>query len=225
MGTREEPRGVDDLSTEDEEEELGEEGHRNRDENGATQMSTGEELASRQIQIEPKRLYLDLRKNVRGVFLKVAESEITRARSKVIIPGPGFQRFREVLEQFLKTYNNLTNPPTPAPGEPPKVLGMETMISERKKFFFDLLSNSKGCYLKLSQKSMGKKTNVLVPAAGLQIFRVSVMSHGRDGKDKKKKHGARYLLPPLLNGVCKNKNPDTVFLFPALYTRTLWRKF
>jgi len=157
-----------------------------RESGSRVQASSGVELASRQIQVEQKRLYFDLRRNVRGLFLKIAESELSGSRSKVIIPAAAFSKFKKLLEHFISEFANMCDPPKPSPGEPSIVLGTESIMCDRKKFFFDLLSNTKGCYLKLSQKSVGKKSNVLVPAEGLQQFKVS----GRIGACRGKKNVA-----------------------------------
>ncbi len=57
----------------------------------------------------------------------------------------------------------------------PTTLASETMRIETKKYYFDLLSNAKGKYLKISQSAGGnKRSSIVVPATGLAAFRDSV---------------------------------------------------
>ena len=39
---------------------------------------------------------------------------------------------------------------------------------EQKKFYIDLKTNKSGAYLKISEKSAGKRHNVIIPAPGLE---------------------------------------------------------
>ena len=41
---------------------------------------------------------------------------------------------------------------------------------EHKMFYVDLKSNSNGQYLKISEKSGGRRHNVLIPASGLEML-------------------------------------------------------
>ncbi|KAF6004371.1 hypothetical protein F1559_001026 [Cyanidiococcus yangmingshanensis] len=57
----------------------------------------------------------------------------------------------------------------------PTTLASETMRIETKKYYFDLLSNAKGRYLKISQSAGGnKRSSIVVPATGLAAVRDSV---------------------------------------------------
>lgn len=57
----------------------------------------------------------------------------------------------------------------------PTTLASATMRVETKKYYFDLLSNAKGKYLKISQSAgSNKRSSIVVPATGLAAFRDSV---------------------------------------------------
>ena len=57
----------------------------------------------------------------------------------------------------------------------PTTLASRTMRADSKKYYFDLLSNAKGRYLKISQSMSGsKRSSVVVPVSGIALFRNAV---------------------------------------------------
>lgn len=57
---------------------------------------------------------------------------------------------------------------------------------EQKMFYVDLKANANGMYLKISEKSGGRRHNVLVPASGLRdlaeaVARALQIADGRSG--------------------------------------------
>jgi hypothetical protein len=58
------------------------------------------ELVSRELRVEQKRFYFNLKENARGRFLKIAE--VSGGRSTIIIPLSGWVEFRDMLDQFIK---------------------------------------------------------------------------------------------------------------------------
>ncbi|KAL3203036.1 hypothetical protein MRX96_042184 [Rhipicephalus microplus] len=87
-------------------------------ENGGQLMSQGEqELATKMLQIQSKRFYLDVKQNRRGRFIKVAEVQaggrflrvsqtIARGgpRSQIAIPAQGMIEFRDALTDLLEEF-------------------------------------------------------------------------------------------------------------------------
>jgi hypothetical protein len=58
-------------------------------------------LKSAKIQIERKTFILSLKENPRGRFLRITE-DVGGRRDTVIIPAPGLEEFRKVLDEMLK---------------------------------------------------------------------------------------------------------------------------
>ena len=56
------------------------------------------ELLREQVQVERKLFSFELRENPRGRFLKVTE-DVGGRRDTIIIPAPGLDKIREVLDQ------------------------------------------------------------------------------------------------------------------------------
>ena len=71
-------------------------------------------LKTGQVQIERKTLVLTLKENPRGRFLRITEEAVGH-RNSIIIPAPGLEEFRKLLDEMVKASNEipLKNPPAP----------------------------------------------------------------------------------------------------------------
>ncbi len=63
-------------------------------------------IRTEKIQIERKTFVFSLKENPRGRFLRITE-DVGGRRDTVIIPAPGLEDFRNVLEQMIKTSNEV----------------------------------------------------------------------------------------------------------------------
>lgn len=52
------------------------------------------------MQVESKLFYLDLKRNARGRYLKIAEKGTNRERSTIIVPFAGIMWFRELFNYY-----------------------------------------------------------------------------------------------------------------------------
>ena len=68
---------------------------------GAKQGVPEETLKTEKIQIERKTFVFALKENPRGRFLRITE-DVNGRRDTIIIPAPGLEDFRNVLEQMLR---------------------------------------------------------------------------------------------------------------------------
>ena len=60
-----------------------------------------ETLKSAKIQIERKTFVLALKENLRGRFLRITE-DVGGRRDTIIIPAPGLEDFRNLLDEMVK---------------------------------------------------------------------------------------------------------------------------
>jgi len=72
-----------------------------------------ETLKSAKIQIERKTFVLALKENPRGRFLRITE-DVGGRRDTIIIPAPGLEDFRKLLDEMVQAAGE--NPP-PVPPE------------------------------------------------------------------------------------------------------------
>jgi hypothetical protein len=68
-------------------------------------------LRSEKIQIERKTFVFTLKENPRGRFLRITE-DVGGRRDTIIIPAPGLEDFRKVLDDMVKASAE-TPPPKP----------------------------------------------------------------------------------------------------------------
>jgi len=69
-----------------------------------------ETLKSEKIQVERKTFIFTLKENPRGRFLRITE-DVGGRRDNIIIPAPGLEDFRKVVEEMVKAAGELPPPP------------------------------------------------------------------------------------------------------------------
>ena len=80
------------------------EGH--SDGGGAPKPAVHEEtLKTEKIQIERKSFVFSLKENPRGRFLRITE-DVNGRRDTIIIPAPGLEEFKNVLDGMVQTSND-----------------------------------------------------------------------------------------------------------------------
>jgi hypothetical protein len=81
----------------------------NRSYGGPPKPPANEEtLKSDKVQIERKTFLFSLKENPRGRFLRITE-DVGGRRDTIIIPAPGLEDFRKLLDEMVKASNE--NPP------------------------------------------------------------------------------------------------------------------
>ena len=76
--------------------------------------SNEETLRSERLQIERKTFLFALKENPRGRFLRITE-DVGGRRDTIIIPAPGLEEFRKLLEEMAKTSDE--TPPKTEPNQ------------------------------------------------------------------------------------------------------------
>jgi hypothetical protein len=66
-------------------------------------------LKSENIAVERKTFIFDLRENPRGRFLRITEDANGR-RDSIVIPAPGLEEFRRVLDDIIAADRNAGEP-------------------------------------------------------------------------------------------------------------------
>lgn len=67
-------------------------------------------LKSENIAVERKNFIFDLRENLRGRFLRITEDANGR-RDSIVIPAPGLEEFRRVLDDIIAAHRQAGGPP------------------------------------------------------------------------------------------------------------------
>ncbi|KAL8601971.1 transcriptional regulator protein Pur-beta-like isoform X1 [Babylonia areolata] len=129
-------------------------------------------LKSETIVKDNRRYYLDLKENQRGRFLRVVCYEqvsqtIPRGgpRSQIAIPAQGMIEFRDALTELLDEFGTDDQEPQ---NELPESRSMRV---ENKMFYFDVGSNRRGVYLRVSEVRNNFRTAVTIPERSWARFR------------------------------------------------------
>uniref|UniRef100_A0A2S2Q4A9 Transcriptional activator protein Pur-beta n=1 Tax=Sipha flava TaxID=143950 RepID=A0A2S2Q4A9_9HEMI len=123
--------------------------------NGATGSDSGQqqqsnelELATKMLQIQSKRFYLDVKQNRRGKFIKVAEIGADGRRSQIFLALSTAADFRDHLGTFSEFYSQL-GPPNPDTVPEDGKLKSEMMIKDNRRYYLDLKENARGRFLRV----------------------------------------------------------------------------
>ncbi|XP_044727869.1 transcriptional activator protein Pur-beta [Chrysoperla carnea] len=139
---------------------------------GQQGMHGEEELATKMLQIQSKRFYLDVKQNRRGRFIKVAEIGADGRRSQIFLALSTAAEFRDHLSEFSDFYASL-GPPNPDNVPEDGKLRSEMMIKDNRRYYLDLKENSRGRFLRVSQTITrgGPRSQIAIPAQGMIEFR------------------------------------------------------
>ncbi|XP_033221307.1 transcriptional activator protein Pur-beta isoform X2 [Belonocnema kinseyi] len=135
-----------------------------------------QELATKMLQIQSKRFYLDVKQNKRGRFIKVAEIGADGRRSQIFLALSTASEFRDHLSTFSDYYASL-GPPNPDNVPDDGKLKSEMMVKDNRRYYLDLKENSRGRFLRVSSAVSqtitrgGPRTQIAIPAQGMIEFR------------------------------------------------------
>ncbi|XP_015434529.1 PREDICTED: transcriptional activator protein Pur-beta isoform X1 [Dufourea novaeangliae] len=131
-----------------------------------------QELATKMLQIQSKRFYLDVKQNRRGRFIKVAEIGADGRRSQIYLALSTASEFRNYLSTFSDFYASL-GPPSSENLPDDGKLKSEVMTKDNRRYYLDLKENTRGRFLRVSQTITrgGPRTQIAIPAQGMIEFR------------------------------------------------------
>jgi len=144
-------------------------GHRGHSGGGGSNSPNGEEeLATKMLQIQSKRFYLDVKQNRRGRFIKVAEICADGRRSQIFMAMSTAGEFRDHVASFSDYYASLG--PVNADNIPEGgKLKSEMMVKDNRRYYLDLKENRRGRFLRVSQTVSrdGPRVQIAIPAQGM----------------------------------------------------------
>uniref|UniRef100_A0A4W5NVI9 Purine rich element binding protein G n=1 Tax=Hucho hucho TaxID=62062 RepID=A0A4W5NVI9_9TELE len=145
-----------------------------------------QELASKRVDIQKKRFYLDVKQSARGRFLKIAEVWIGRERhdnirkSKLTLSMSMAPDLRYCLGDFIDYYAHIGL--RGGLEHTHRVLKSELIERDNRKYYLDLKENQRGRFLRIRQTvsrghgaigyyGQGIEQTIVLPAQGLIEFR------------------------------------------------------
>lgn len=133
-----------------------------------------QELASKMLQVQSKRFYVDVKQNTRGRFIKLAEVGLGGRKSRLILSMSAAVAFRDHLDKFVKFFDGLASGEEPVVGENGQ-LRSEVIVQETRRYYLDLKENQRGRYLRVSQTAtrglQGLRSQIALPAPGMAQLR------------------------------------------------------
>lgn len=126
------------------------------------------------IQRDDRKYYLDLKENDRGQFLRISMVSSNNPRTQIVIPIEGLQEIKFVLANLIDEYGNVDEH-----GSTDSLPALElNQLPESKNihvgdknFFFDLGSNSRGIFLRISEVRPNLRTSITIPEKIWSNFR------------------------------------------------------
>jgi len=125
-----------------------------------------QELASRTIQIQNKRFYLDVKQNARGRFIKITEVGVGGQKTRILMSVPAANELKEKVEKLNAIFAKL-EPHNPKTLAADGLIESETVVRDNRRYYMDLRENERGRFLRLSMLSMGVRVHIALPAEGM----------------------------------------------------------
>ncbi|KAK9843326.1 hypothetical protein WJX74_010381 [Apatococcus lobatus] len=164
----------------------------------ANELTAGRALPSKELPLETKVFQFGAGRNSRGTFLRISETG-PKGRTAIVVPdglaeGPketnSWELFRQALAKLaehLPVTQNISLASVSGPGTlvgpppPPPVLtatpGEGTVLRiGHKRFYFDLGSNQRGVFLRLTEMVGADRLSLVVPVDAVQQFGEAVLT-------------------------------------------------
>lgn len=122
---------------------------------------------SRRVVSPQKKIYFDLMQNKFGRSLNVAEVSQTRPKTAVIVSEHGWLQLKRALDEILQEFP-VFQPPAPR-GEMTQITS-KTLQLQSKRFYFDLMENEIGRFIKLSEVKKGRRETLYIPQICFEII-------------------------------------------------------
>ncbi|CDW56223.1 Transcriptional activator protein Pur alpha [Trichuris trichiura] len=135
-----------------------------------------EELASRMLQIQSKRFYIDVKQNRRGRFMKIAEVGVGGRKSRVFMSVKAVSEFKKRLINMENYYKEIESEAVEGKKQngPSSLLKSDVIYQENRRYYLDFKENSRGKFLRVTQtvsRLPGPRSQIAIPAEGMQKLR------------------------------------------------------
>jgi len=127
------------------------------------QKIDNEQLRSAVISRDDRKYYLDLKENERGRFLRISMVGINNPRTQIAVPA---QEFGNEDDR-----DSIESPPAIEPTELPE---SKYLRVGNKNFYFDIGSNNRGIFLRISEVRPNFRTAITIPEKVWSRFRDNI---------------------------------------------------
>jgi len=129
-------------------------------------QSAEQELTSKTLVIQNKRFYLDVKQNLRGKFIKIAEVGMGGRKSRILMSLSTAAEFRDKLNDLSVLYNGL-KPHNPDNLVSEGRLQSDTIVKDTRRYYLDLKENNRGRFLRVTMMAPANRSQIAIPAQGI----------------------------------------------------------
>ncbi|CAL8077076.1 unnamed protein product [Calicophoron daubneyi] len=151
------------------------------------EMHDEEDLASVTLQVQKKRFYVDVKRNRRGIFMKIAEVGADGRKARILLTLNAAVEIKEKLKDLIDTLDDIlkkeevenaqdsntenkegeseTKPPEPQNGD--GLIKSHIVNFPYRRYFLDLKRNKRGHFLRLTMLSTLNRIQLAVPSQGM----------------------------------------------------------
>ncbi|XP_077979265.1 transcriptional activator protein Pur-alpha-like isoform X3 [Glandiceps talaboti] len=122
-------------------------------------------LKSEMIKKDNRRYYLDLKENNRGRFLRVSQTINRGPRTHIALPAQGLVDIKNALTEILDEFG------TDDGGVEQELPEGRHIRVDNKNFYFDIGSNHRGVYMRISEPRSQYRTFITIPEKSWTRFR------------------------------------------------------
>ncbi|CAF3589404.1 unnamed protein product [Adineta steineri] len=134
-------------------------------------------LRSALITRDDRKYYLDLKENERGRFLRISMVGMNAPRTQIALPVQGVQEIRDALNTLLEEFGNEDDRDHLTSyifSEPAEIPDSKFVHVGNKNFYFDIGSNNRGVFLRISEVRANFRTAVTIPEKAWPRFRDNI---------------------------------------------------
>ncbi|CAF2859944.1 unnamed protein product [Rotaria sp. Silwood2] len=121
------------------------------------QLTEDGRLRSALITRDDRKYYLDLKENERGRFLRISMVGINTQRTQIALPAQGVEELRDTLNSLLEEFGNEDDK------EASKLPESKYLHVGNKNFYFDIGSNNRGVFLRISEVRANYRAAITIP--------------------------------------------------------------
>lgn len=143
-----------------------------------------EDLASVALQVQRKRFYVDVKKNRRGIFMKIAEVGADGRKARILLTLNAALEIKEKLKDLIDVLDGVLKKEEEASAENheakpesdsklPEPVNSDGLIKSHivnypyRRYFLDLKRNKRGHFLRLTMLSTLNRVQLAVPSQGM----------------------------------------------------------
>ncbi|VDM34073.1 unnamed protein product [Hydatigera taeniaeformis] len=138
-------------------------------------LTDEEDLDSVSLQFQKKRFYVDVKRNWRGRFMKIAEVGLDGRKSRILLTMTAADDLKDKILDLADVYTELmknnAEESGDSPAHVPKVDGViksHTLNYPHRRYYLDLKKNAWGYFLRVTMLSTNARIKLAIPADGMR---------------------------------------------------------